>query len=298
MKNNESINAKTFDKKGTHTISPSAQKAHKLRFLALGWMLSLFFIHQSATAQTPDTKQWNYIVGVGTAVLPAYLGDNDYQAALLVNFSANYADKFSASLLEGLRYNWVRKNHWQLGAVLKFNVGRFEEGSVPSRFLGNKTEDLKGLGDIDPSIEPGLFAAYTAGAITTKVEVRQGLGGHEGMLIELKSDIQRHIWLSGTKIQYAYGPELKWAGSNFNNAFFGIDEAQAQVTDLSVHQSKAGMLSYGINGSLQIPVGQKVFAQVFTSFSRLGKRATDSGLIINQGSNYQLITGFLFNYRL
>ncbi len=297
MKNNST--KRSTDQGQKELTNVQNQKRIKTkRLLLLSWCLAMLWHFQTVKAQDSTPNEWTYSVGIGTAILPAYLGDDQYQAALFVNFSAQYGDWFSASLIDGIRYNYIKNERWALGPVLKFNIGRFEDGNIPSRIAGSTTTDLQGLGDIDFTVEPGVFAQLSSGSLIHKLEIRQGLGGHKGLIGEFKSEYRSRFQVGNKSIQYALGPELKMAGTNFNNAFFGISSSQAAQSDLGAYQAKAGLLSYGFNASLAIPVNTRISAMVLAGYSRLGEAAKDSNLISQFGSRNQANFGFLLNYSL
>ena len=297
MKNNST--KRSTDQGQKELTNVQNQKRIKTkRLLLLSWCLAMLWHFQTVKAQDSTPNEWTYSVGIGTAILPAYLGDDQYQAALFVNFSAQYGDWFSASLIDGIRYNYIKNERWALGPVLKFNIGRFEDGNIPSRIAGSTTTDLQGLGDIDFTVEPGVFAQLSSGSLIHKLEIRQGLGGHKGLIGEFKSEYRSRFQVGNKTIQYALGPELKMAGTNFNNAFFGISSSQAAQSDLGAYQAKAGLLSYGFNASLAIPVNTRISAMVLAGYSRLGEAAKDSNLISQFGSRNQANFGFLLNYSL
>ena len=297
MKNNST--KRSTDQGQKELTNVQNQKRIKTkRLLLLSWCLAMLWHFQTVKAQDSTPNEWTYSVGIGTAILPAYLGDDQYQAALFVNFSAQYGDWFSASLIDGIRYNYIKNERWALGPVLKFNIGRLEDRNIPSRIAGSTTTDLQGLGNIDFTVEPGVFAQLSSGSLIHKLEIRQGLGGHKGLIGEFKSEYRSRFQVGNKSIQYALGPELKMAGTNFNNAFFGISSSQAAQSDLGAYQAKAGLLSYGFNASLAIPVNTRISAMVLAGYSRLGEAAKDSNLISQFGSRNQANFGFLLNYSL
>lgn len=258
--------------------------------------ISLFGFITTSSGQVEEAKKWNYSVGVGMATTPSYLGDDEYQLLLFPNFRVTYSDKFFASLLEGIGYNVIKTNTWRMGPIVKTHIGRFEDGTVPSSISGNKTEDLLGLGDVGFTLETGGFIEYTKGFISTKLEIRQGIGGHQGMIGELKSEIKSSFRIRKKSIYYALGPEIRITDSRFNNAFFGINQDQSSTSDFEVYDAKFGLLSYGLSGSFLIPINKKLSTIGFLRYSRLGDVASDSQLVSQNGSVHQTTVGLMLNY--
>ena len=261
-------------------------------------IVSLLFFANLAMGQKTDEKKWAYSVGLGMASAPSYIGDDEYQLLLLPNFSARYSDKFYFSLLEGIGYNVIRTGSWRIGAIIKNNIGRYEDGTVPFSISGNKTNDLNSLGDVEVTIEPGALVEFTKGWSVTKLEVRQGIGGHKGLIGEFSTQYRNSFKFNKKDIYYAVGPEVKFSDSRFNNAFFGISQEQSENADLQTYQADFGILSIGINGSFIIPINERLSTMAFVSYSRLSDTATDSSLIRKHGSAHQGALGFMLSYTL
>lgn len=265
-------------------------------FLAISILIFSGRPHISMGQQSSQTK-WTYSVGLGMATTPSYLGDDEYQLLIFPHFGVKYGDKFFASFLEGVGYNLIKTNAWRIGPILKTNIGRFDDGTVPSSVTG-KTKDLVGLGDVGLTVESGAFIEYTKKSITTKLELRQGIGGHKGLIGEISTSYRGAFKLKKKVIYSVIGPEIRITGSNFNNAFFGINSAQSLNAELEVYQAKSGILSYGLSGSLIVPINEKLSIITLMRYSKLSKIASDSHLIQKSGSSHQYTFGFLLNYTL
>jgi outer membrane scaffolding protein for murein synthesis (MipA/OmpV family) len=271
------------------------QRKRIVRNIYTALFLTLFLWHPCVSQETADNR-WSFSAGLGMANVPSYLGDNDYQVILFPNFRVAHSDKIFASLLEGVGYNVVKVNSWRFGPIIKYHASRYGNGSVSSKIEADKNKDLINIGDVVFTVEPGLFFQYSNRSVNTKLEIRQGIGGHNGLIGELKSEYRSIIQLFGWSVYYAIGPQIKIADSDFNNAFFGIDQRQALETDLGIYDPKFGVLSYGLNGSLVVPLRRKLSLIAFAAYNRLGNVAAESDLIIKYGSVNQGAFGLIFNY--
>ncbi|MEO1436624.1 MAG: MipA/OmpV family protein [Bacteroidota bacterium] len=246
--------------------------------------------------QTKRPSDWSVSAGMGLATLPSYPGDDQYQLVVVPSIRIQYSDRFFASILEGVGYNMVLTDHWRIGPILKNHIGRYEDGTVPSSIAGRKTTDLIGLGDIGFAAEPGAFIEFTQKAFITKLEIRQGLGGHQGLIGELRSAFQGRVKFNKSHLIYRAGPELRFANSTYQNAFFGINAEQAANTELAKYEAETGLLSYGLNGSIGVPIHQKLSMIAFARYQRLGVIASDSPLVQGFGSSNQSTFGMLLQY--
>lgn len=250
----------------------------------------------SSFGQSKADQEWSVAVGLGMAAIPSYPGDDTYQAVLIPSVQIQYGDRFFASLLEGVGYNVIHTDRWRIGPILKNHIGRYEDGTVPSSIIGDQTDDLIGLGDVGFTFEPGGFMEFTQKSIITKLEIRQGLGGHKGLIGELRTEYKGQFKLQKKRIYYRIGPEIRFANSRYHNAFFGIDAEQAANTDLDLYDAESGLLSYGLNSSLLVPINQKISILGFARYQRLGEILSDAPLLKRSGSSNQSAFGFLVQY--
>lgn len=127
---------------------------------------------------------WNFTVGLGTMYKPAFTGSKDYQAMAFPDIKVEYDDVFFASLFEGVGYNVINSDGWRAGPIIKFDFGRTEEDDNPFLISGDETNALRGLGDVDATAELGGFVEYNVEPFSATIELRQGVGGHEGLVGE------------------------------------------------------------------------------------------------------------------
>lgn len=240
---------------------------------------------------------WQYSAGFGVASTPAYLGDNDYQLTAVPDVSIKYGDTFFASLYEGIGYNAVNQGGLKMGPVMKFDFGRQEDGGNPLRIGGSDTDDLIGLGDVDMTLELGGFVSYQSGNWTSKLGLRHGLNGHEGLIGQAEVKYGGQLFLLGKPAFFSIGPQLKFADADYHNAYFGVNASQSMASGLGEYNAGGGLLSYGIDASLFVPLTERVSAAFFANFSRLGDEGADSSLVRERGSPNQAFIGTLLQYK-
>ena len=64
-----------------------------------------------------------------------------------------------------------------------------------------------------------------------------------------------------------------------------------------VRDVAAGLLSYGVSGSVVVALTKRVSTLLFASVSQLGEEAADSSLVQERGSEQQGIIGMFITYR-
>lgn len=245
-------------------------------------------------ANVPD--EWSVSIGGGFLFNPTYVGDDDYQVSLLPNIRVTYGDMFFASVQEGVGYNLFNQNGWRAGPLVKFDFGRDEGGNSPFRVLGSETNDLDGFGQIDFTFEAGGFLAYRTRSFSTKLELRRGINGHEGLVGEFEFNKTGRNNVFGKTGVFSFGPRVKFANARYNQAFFGVSTEQAVASGLGQYSAGGGLVSYGISGSQVVILSRRLSAITFIGYDRLASEANNSTLITERGSSNQFSAGLFLNY--
>jgi outer membrane protein len=130
------------------------------------------------------------------------------------------------------------------------------------------------------------------------VKLRKGIDGHKGMIGEASIDYSGAIVRFGPPIIYAFGPRVKFADSEYNNAYFGINQTQSVNSGLNRYDAGSGLVSYGIDVFMMMPLSDPVSVSLFGGYDRLGKEAADSPLVKQRGSENQFAIGLSVTYKL
>jgi outer membrane protein len=269
------------------------------RLLAVSLIAVTLTPHSSIAGDSPDTPKtdWNITLGAGTIYAPAFVGSNDYQLIAYPDLKVEYKDTFFASVGEGVGYNAINSDGWRVGPIAKYAFERNDNGKNSFRVTGTESKALRGLGDVDGTLELGGFVEYTYEPLTYKVELRQGVNGHEGMIGETSLNYTGSIDRFGPPVFYAFGPRVTFADSDYNNAYFGINQTQSINSGLSRYSADGGLVSYGIGGFVSLPVSDSVSVSAFGGYDHLGSEVADSPLIKQRGSENQFVSGLSVSYQ-
>lgn len=243
-----------------------------------------------------EPEGWNFSIGLGAIATPNYLGDDAYSLSVVPDLRVAWADRFFASVGQGVGYNVINANGWRAGPILKYDFGRDEDGSSPFSLSGGDTNDLRGLGDVDGTFELGGFVEYTYANVAGKLELRQGIGGHEGLIGDAELKYKRAFKLGQSRAIVTFGPELTFGNSNYMSTYFDVNAAQAAASGLTAFDADGGLLSYGIGGSLTYLVTPRVAVTWFAGYDRLTGDAADSSLVKERGSANQFGGGLFVSY--
>ena len=242
-------------------------------------------------------SDWSITVSGGVVLAPRFLGDDDYETSAFPNVTVTYGDLFFASL-NGVGLNLIDANGFKAGPIAKYDFGRDELDSNPFSFGGDPNNDLVGLGDIDGSIELGGFVEYTYEKVAARLEVRQGLdGGHEGMIAEASITYEDQFVLGELPVFWALGPNIVYGDETYNSAFFDVNAAQSVASGLAEYDADAGLISYGLEGRIVVPVSEQSAIVAFGGVDFLGDELADSSLVQQRGSDVQSTFGLMLTYQ-
>lgn len=245
-------------------------------------------------AEQQESGLLNITVGAGTVYSPAYVGADKYTFKLFPDISIDYDKTVFLSGRDGLGVNFYPTENWRIGPVAKVDFGRPEDGGSLFSF-DEKTPELRGLGDVDATFELGAFSEYKfAEKFALKVELRQGIGGHEGMV----ADANLNYMTQAGDIRLTFGPRMKFADDNYINAYFGITPGQSAASGYSVYSADSGIFSYGLGGAAIMPLTESVKLAAFLGYDRLASEVTKSPLIKLRGDSDQVVVGTSLTYDL
>jgi outer membrane scaffolding protein for murein synthesis (MipA/OmpV family) len=159
----------------------------------------------------------------------------------------------------------------------------------------SQSRELKGLKDVDWSVELGLGAAYRYDWIRGFVEVRQGFNGYSGQVAEFGVDF---IANPTEDLQLMAGPRASWGSDDFMNTYFGVGrkEAAAPGSILDEYDAGAGFNRVGVAGTASYEFAENSTFHVRAGWDRIIGDAADSP-IVKEGSVNQYYIGAGITYR-
>ncbi len=266
--------------------------------LAASLFLSLTTLAQAQEQAQgrPPQQDWTISAGAASLYAPAFTGSKDYNLSVMPDLRVQYKDRLFASVPEGLGYNVVTRapgqNGWKIGPLAKVEFGRDEDGENAFTLDGG-TNALRGMGDIDATLEVGGFVDYRWGVVQSRLELRQGFGGHEGFVADANLNYADNVG----PVRFSVGPRLTYASQDYNQTYFGINAAQSAGTGLAQYNADGGLVSYGFGAFAMMPLAQALSLTAFGGYDWLGDEAADSPLVRQRGDDQQLSLGLGLSYR-
>jgi outer membrane protein len=134
-------------------------------------------------------------------------------------------------------------------ALLKTERFRFGPSiNIVSARKEGDFDSLKGLGDVDTAYEVGAFAEFWPGSlIRTRIEMRRGFGGHEGLVVNLSADA---VWHANENLRFTIGPRLSLANKDYMQTYYGVTDLQSASSGLARFDAGAGLHSAALATSV------------------------------------------------
>ena len=240
----------------------------------------------------PIPGEWTIGLGVEITALPAFEGSSQNLFSALPELSLRPAGKTP-------RFRSERDS----ASISLINVGGFHAGPA-ARFKDARYESdnpqLQGLGDVDWTLEVGGFAElWPSDWLRTRLEVRRGFNGHEGIVADLTADLvvplmERWV-LSG-------GPRVTFADSKATAPYFSINALQSLASGLPEFDAKGGVRSVGAGAQVRYQWSPQWETRLFVEYERLLGDAASSPVVAQRGSPDQVSIGagvtYSFNIKL
>lgn len=231
----------------------------------------------------PLTADWRVSIGAGLLFAPDYLGSNDWKLAPIAAPDLRWRDNaLFLSLRDGFGATLLREGNVTAGLLLRPRFGRDQDDNAA----------LAGMGDIGISGEGGGFLSYDNRTWRGSVELRQGFGGHSGLLADLRVD--RSFRLRDNLILSA-GPRVSWGNGDFAETWFGVDPGQSARSGYQVFRPDSYWFAAGA-GSIVWLIDERWSASLFGEVGQIIGDSADSPLV-ERGSATQGVIGFALAWR-
>lgn len=262
------------------------------RELTRGWggavvaVLGLTFA-STCTAQTPSPfSYWQNSAGIvlaplggplpeygvslggGAAMTPTYEGSNRYTLEPAPVIDIRYRDLAFLSLGDGLGVNLIRGDTYRAGIAVGYDIGRDQ----------HLNQRLNGLGNIDPSAVPRVFAEIGLLPLVLTFDLRHSIGGPQGLI----GDIGLYVPVVGREDLVAFvGPSVTFADAHYMQSYFGISTAQSMASrsHFPIYQAQGGLKDATLGATVIYHFTEKVFTDVSATWERLTDSAGNSPIV-------------------
>ena len=211
---------------------------------------------------------------VGAAVLVGrqYQGSDESRVRVLPNIEYQWSNGFFAGVMNGIGYNASTRPDLAYGVRVTADFGRKE----------NRSDALRGLGDIDPRPELGAFFNFSpAPSIMLSSSLRYGSGNdRKGLIVDLGAG-----WSTSISPSLRFGSSLatSWTNSNYTQEYFGITSDQASRSGYAQFAPGGGFTDLRLSASLIYSITPKWSLVGSVSYSELLGDAKRSPIVRKKG---------------
>jgi outer membrane protein len=232
------------------------------------------------------TSDWTVTLGVEGRVMPTYEGSANTMLQPFRMFDVRRAGKPARfrSPRDGFSFGVLDYGRFIAGPTTKVRFARNEGDST----------NLRGLGDVGWAFEAGAFAEYwPSDWLRTRVELRQGFGGHHGLVSDITADVVMPV---SPQLTLSAGPRTTLVSSAYSNTYFSITPAQSIASGLPVYNARGGLHSVGAGAQARYEWSPQCATHMFVEYERLIGDAANAPLVVTYGKRDQIQLGIGATY--
>jgi len=223
-------------------------------------------------------------VGLGPQLVPQYPGADSFGLRPFVDVSRTRGDTpfaFEAPD-ESAGFPVLRGERLQFGPAIGF------EGRRRSRDVGGR---LPGVGF---TVELGGFVQYALNdALRLRIEARQGIGGHNGLIGVVGGD---YIVRDADRWLVSIGPRVTLSSARYNRAYFGVAAADALPAGLPAFHADGGVQAVGATAGVLRQLTPHWGVSGYAKYDRLVGDPGRSPVVRAFGSRSQPSAGLALTY--
>jgi outer membrane protein len=231
--------------------------------------------------EVSSKDRWTIELGVEARSVPRFQGDDQYTFLAVPLFDARPAGTPH-------RFHAPRDG---IGVTI-LDIGSFHAGPVAQIELGRHVKhnpDLAGLGNVGTAVEVGGFVDYWATPwLRARVELRQGFGGHHGIVSDESVDF---VFPIGPQWTLSGGPRMTLATAHANDPYFSINAIQSANSGLPIYSAGGGIRAVGLGTQARYQWTPQWATHAYIEYQRLTDGVGNSPLVIQRGSPDQAMFG-------
>ena len=252
-----------------------------LLFFCLGAPLQA--LHAADFGEPPpaqNEKGWIVTLRVTGAVTPSFPGSSQLRPYPFpsVSFRRVGEPEVFSTPDDGFGVSFIDTGNFRAGPVANFVFKR------------GQRDGLFGLRRVGLTHEVGGFAEFTpVEHVRTRVELRQGVDGHEGFVAVVGADVYGS---TESGLTASIGPRFDFGDNRYANAYFSVSPAEAIWNGrLTPYAATGGFTSVGGVATLRFDLTESASATVFGGLQRLTGSFGDSPIPNLLGSRNQFTAG-------
>jgi outer membrane scaffolding protein for murein synthesis (MipA/OmpV family) len=220
----------------------------------------------------PDLPRFRTILGLSSELQPAYNGSRAYRLQGGPDINVYYRDVAYITTGDGIGYNFLRGDHFQVGVAMAYDLGR------------RVTQDyanLHGMGDISAAPVGKLYATWVLSKkfpLILRVDARQFVGGAQGAV----GDVAVYMPLPGSSKRFVMfaGPSVTLATSHYMQVLYGVTPQQSAASGHPVYEiAHDGTCAAGVGFSATKFIGQHWLLNLDSAINEIRGRSSHSPVV-------------------
>jgi len=228
----------------------------------------------------PD-GDWSGVVGAGAGFAPEFIGSEDYEITLLPAIDVEWRGAYFFSTQRGLGLNFIRSPSFKAGPRLTYDFGRDS----------SKTPFLRGLPNVDGSVEFGIFGDLLLGNFRLKSDLRKGLQneGHNAFILNLDA---AYGGQANERLRIIVGAFTHYVSEEYMQKYFDVTVAAAKRPRFT--SQGGGFPDLGLYLNMNFSVTERAYLAFTTRGAGLLGDAADSPI---SQQDLQYFAGLSVGYR-
>ena len=257
----------------------------RMTMLMLGCLLML--AAGAAAVQAAD-----YTLGAGVAVVPDYIGSDNYTVAPVPVFKMDFDNHMNVHIFGGrIQSNLIPHPNWKGGLVGEY-IAKRDDDAVDNRQVSD-------LDEVDASFMLGGFLGYDYptdnwGTWSARVEGMQDiLDGNNGFLARVAAGWGTNI---GKTMNLGLEGFAGFGDEDFMGSYFGVDARDSRDSGLDRYDADAGIYEVGLNVNHFWKFHSNFSLITFAGISQLVDDADDDSPIVDEGDETQFKGGVVLSF--
>jgi outer membrane protein len=250
----------------------------------LSWAAFFGAVFVGLVVSAPAEAQ-DYTVGAGVAMVPDYIGSDDYQAAPLPYFTVDFDNHMDIRLVGNrLSSNLMPHPTFKAGVVGEY-IGERDD-------VDNNRVDR--MDDVDASFMLGGFVGFAYEGWNGRLEVMTDVAdGNDGTIGRLALGWGTAL---GETMRLNLEGYTTYGDDDFMDAYFSVDAADSARSGLSRYDADSGFYDVGLNVTHTWNFTGSWRLVSLLGISQLVGDADDDSPVVDEGSETQGRLGVMVTY--
>ncbi|MCE0505976.1 MipA/OmpV family protein [Roseivivax sp. GX 12232] len=212
-----------------------------------------------------DAPALSFTLRGGVASGPAYFGAEEYEVKPDIGFGLQSAN------IGPLRFGDPDPQAEKTGLGLRGSFRYIAARDASEHDL------LTGLDDIDAAVELGLGLGYASEHFMAFADLRQGFGGHTGVVAEAGADA---IFRASPELTLTAGPRVLFGNGEYTDTYFGVSGSEASALN-PAYDADGGLVSAGMEFGAIYQIDENWGVETAVTWDRYMNDAADSPIVDN-----------------